>query len=401
MVQYLDLTGYLKFQLPVFPKKIILTLDKQYIAVAGDIEHDRYFAMGRQIHGKGTIQIWEFRVEAARDLNQLAVPPVCKYVICHSHGVCMDVKWCPSGNQTPDRLGLLAACFSDGVIAFYSVPKPQETLKYVQLTPIAYSRHADEYYNKIAWNKTFPTLVASSCADGTIVVWNLAEALEGDEFYPVTSIPVHDFNALNLSWSTKEPYFIASGGGDGRFCVTDMREDYPIYISKQSEPQYAASWNERKDAVILPGVDNYVRTILDDNFNKSMQVSLHENAVSAIACSSHHDFIATSSHDGTVKLALLILARMRDKHPFVTTMYRHSFLPEGSVFYEENIKKETMKGRTSEVVFNTVASFIQCVAWNPNPQSCTWLASGSRSGLVRVECAKKKAFKFFSDMDMY
>lgn len=35
--------------------------------------------------------------------------------------------------------------------------------------------------------------------------------------------------------------------------------------------------------------------------------------------------------------------------------------------------------------FNNVAHMVQTVRWHPGVEMATWLASGSRSGVVRVE----------------
>lgn len=49
--------------------------------------------------------------------------PKFKFGIAHSHGAVWSLDWCPSGCYQPSggRLGLLAAGFSDGTAAVYSL----------------------------------------------------------------------------------------------------------------------------------------------------------------------------------------------------------------------------------------------------------------------------------------
>ncbi|KAI0929118.1 hypothetical protein AcW1_006148 [Taiwanofungus camphoratus] len=189
----------------------------------------------------------------------------CEMVLCIDSGAAFELKWCPlpsndthqdpTSPSTPSarrKLGILAGTFEDGSLSLYAVPDPASVVVandgrdeashpiFVKLLkPLIRIELEETSCWALDWANS--EVIAVGCTNGSIAVYNIAQALKagdtaGPNILPTHYFTVHQSAIRSLAWIrapcvsatgelTKDnPTVIASGGYDGVECLTDIRD---------------------------------------------------------------------------------------------------------------------------------------------------------------------------------
>lgn len=95
---------------------------EQILAVAVQPDITKIYDYTKNDVHKSVIQLWNFGV--LQNNQPFSAVPHLEVIIAHQNGGCFSMEWCPSGAYEGGdgvRLGLLAACCTDGNVYCYSV----------------------------------------------------------------------------------------------------------------------------------------------------------------------------------------------------------------------------------------------------------------------------------------
>lgn len=154
-------------------------------------------------------------------------------------GPVFDIKACPSGGFTEDRLGLVAIASSSPRIDIVALPQPTDRelefadmIQAIKLRPSAVliqneSINASAAFPlKIAWSQAKGhSLVAAGFTDGKISVWRLGTTSKllirnGNEIIPIMTFVAHQEAITGLCFHhTDKEVLLASGSQDRRLKV--------------------------------------------------------------------------------------------------------------------------------------------------------------------------------------
>ncbi|XP_066532194.1 general transcription factor 3C polypeptide 2 [Hoplias malabaricus] len=225
----------------------------QYAALYCNKGMDDRHKMDVPFTEQALLQIWDL---GQLQMSRPASSPQLAYALAVDDGCIWDMKWCPAGAwelpntdkktfQMP-RLGLIAAAFSNGTIAVYSLPHP-EALKrqnkasgeasqasliyHVQpvMTLKLGSSQADHsslsgQCFSIDWLPVKPhNLLAAGFYDGIVALWNLStksplQRVRSPDrslcLYPYHCFPAHDNRIRSLSWCRASSVLLATVAED-------------------------------------------------------------------------------------------------------------------------------------------------------------------------------------------
>nr|CCA17576.1 conserved hypothetical protein [Albugo laibachii Nc14] len=195
--------------------------------------------------GAGLIQIWAVSTSSSL--------PYLIYAIAHDGGAVWGLKWCPQPCEVMEGIGMLAACFGDGTVQVFHVPRressqSQERTCVERLKPIICARIHNVIQMCLQWSPHSADQLLTGGSDGSIALWNLAhvyEVLHGNDNprHPIDVKPQRRFQdsdtvtkldtfdwgpgwvALRaVAWSPFDPYIFASTGNDSVLKIWDIRE---------------------------------------------------------------------------------------------------------------------------------------------------------------------------------
>ncbi|CAG8784390.1 30588_t:CDS:10 [Gigaspora margarita] len=362
----------------------------QYLAIGGyksTTEEHHYIARRQKNDVNYAIQIW--KIDCQDDATSIEDPKL-DIVICHEYGCTFDLQWCPYGAQDNckdafegqsehfiPKLGILAASFSDGSIGIFAIPKPdyvrhkfglsQDSNKplFVKiLKPLLVLSLPQVLCWTISWGGH--KKIATGCTNGDIAIWDIEDILTSN----ITNKNLSDLEAWN---SMENPSHTLSCGHDGRLLIFNEREPwFKNMIQRIRAFIMTTCWPCHYGGIAFADTDN-----------------------TRISASYFHPFMASCSADGTVKMANI--CRLRDRHqkPIQVTLYRIGLdEDQKTILFWDNIKSQE-----TTATYHTPQAFshffkpevsIQRIAWNPNLNAGTWIASGGTLGLVRVESADRE-----------
>jgi WD40 repeat protein len=140
--------------------------------------------------------------------------------------------------------------------------------------------------------------------------------------------------------------------------------------------------------------DNLIRYASNADLRKSNAVIQHQAIVWGIDASDYHLFIASASADGTLLITNPLRSRNRKFKNLHVPLYKTNFQPTTASSTSDNVVQFLEDLRPEERVPVPVQpellepdNWVCCVRWHPLASASTWLASGLRNGLVRVESA--------------
>ncbi|KAL7631190.1 UNVERIFIED_CONTAM: hypothetical protein RMT77_018507 [Armadillidium vulgare] len=227
----------------------------QYIALSSVCNPDVEVSMSKSENHRGLIQIWH-----CGKLNEADIPSLA-LCIAHEYGVVWSLAWCPSGiyekaevtnDSALNRLGLLSAAFSDGVIRVYLIPHPHQLKRkkifFKKVPEFSLIHHNYENFDiqcvKICWSPyKGHSLIAGSFTNGMVCIWNLtcsssvlrSSDTEGIKLYPINSISAHSGICSAVSFYPKtNGQHIATGGSDRTIKFWDLSEpEHPLTVIKK------------------------------------------------------------------------------------------------------------------------------------------------------------------------
>ncbi|KAK6490034.1 general mRNAion factor 3C polypeptide 2-like isoform X1 [Huso huso] len=236
---------------------------------------DRHKMSGTHIE-PALLQIWNIG-----DLQHFSCPTnkaTFAYGVALDYGCIWNMKWCPSGTwelpssnrkipQMP-RLGLLAASFSNGKIAVFSLPHPESLTAYktyqskgsasqqplickVQCTVVLEVGSVQASSNSqcgqcfcLDWIPMEDhKFLAAGFYDGTVALWNLTtksllqrvrQTNESVTLYPYHSFIAHDHAVRVVTWCKASSDFILTASEDRKLKFWDLRRTYePVNVIKR------------------------------------------------------------------------------------------------------------------------------------------------------------------------
>ena len=155
---------------------------RQYLAIAtsktGLVERS-----GVRVDGTHFFQIWDMGILLTESINgKCSIPaPQLAFCIQHPGQSVLSLKWCPRGAYTPpSKIGLIAACCSDGSIVVVAVPDPENVPQHYRGSVLAISfifRYCDSVFTPscLSWSVTASrVLLGSGTTEGVTLVWDFS-----------------------------------------------------------------------------------------------------------------------------------------------------------------------------------------------------------------------------------
>ncbi|XP_047674883.1 general transcription factor 3C polypeptide 2 isoform X1 [Tachysurus fulvidraco] len=226
---------------------------KQYVALYCNRNMDDRHKVNKLHTEHALLQLWDLgKLQMSRPLSS----PRLAYALAVDDGCIWSIKWCPAGAwelpttvrkalQLP-RLGLIAAAFSNGNIAVYSLPHPEHLTAHIPATgessqtPPIYrvqrimtvkvgSSQADHSGRSglcftLDWLPVKPhNILAAGFSDGTVALWDLCStspllrvrSVDGSfSLYPYHCFLAHDSIIRRLSWCRASSELMVTVGED-------------------------------------------------------------------------------------------------------------------------------------------------------------------------------------------
>ncbi|EUC63024.1 WD domain, G-beta repeat protein [Rhizoctonia solani AG-3 Rhs1AP] len=402
---------------------------------------------------ESTIQIWCFGPNKTPTDKTDQGTASCVLVLCLDDvPPARLLKWCPlptnDENEVGDtirKLGILAGVFGDGAVRIYAVPDPagyeaDNEPAYVRLTrPLVHLALPDARFTYLDWGNS--EVLAMGCSNGHIAVYNLKSAIQetpdphGLSVLPTHYIHVHQSRVQSVKWIRlpgepgQDPHMIVSGGFDGHIYVTDLRHPggMPVSMYRCRDVIQAVAFstygagiisNEHENMVKFTGLHPFV-------LGRGHNVTECRGPIWDIATSDLHPQVAVASSDGTLTIAnLLKYARKGSAMPsFIHTVYRMDLnrhtgelrmldmlvprdhkdyrhlsktrgVPQGLAPADATAAQRAAAERERDGFGTWEPSIaIHGAAWQPSRLAQAGvLASGTASGLVRIDVLREQVF---------
>ncbi|CAE6465036.1 unnamed protein product [Rhizoctonia solani] len=403
---------------------------------------------------ESTIQIWCFGPNKTPTDKTDQGTASCVLVLCLDDvPPARLLKWCPlptnDENEPPGdtirKLGILAGVFGDGAVRIYAVPDPagyeaDNEPAYVRLTrPLVHLALPDARFTYLDWGNS--EVLAMGCSNGHIAVYNLKSAIQetpdphGLSVLPTHYIHVHQSRVQSVKWIRlpgepgQDPHMIVSGGFDGHIYVTDLRHPggMPVSMYRCRDVIQAVAFstygagiisNEHENMVKFTGLHPFV-------LGRGHNVTECRGPIWDIATSDLHPQVAVASSDGTLTIAnLLKYARKGSAMPsFIHTVYRMDLnrhtgelrmldmlvprdhkdyrhlsktrgVPQGLAPADATAAQRAAAERERDGFGTWEPSIaIHGAAWQPSRLAQAGvLASGTASGLVRIDVLREQVF---------
>ena len=198
-----------------------------------------------------------------------------------------DVTWCESNEN------VVVSGSGDGSIQVWDVAQAKGPIR-------AFKEHEKEVYT-VDWSMTRDVqLVVSGSWDRTIKLWDI---MRNDSLSTFTG---HEHVIYSTIWSPHIPGCFASASGDQTVRIWDMKNNHrpQLVIPAHSTEILCCDWSKYDQNVLVTGaVDCSIRVWDIRNPRSPVNELLgHQYAVRRLKCSPFHDSIlATCSYDFTVR----------------------------------------------------------------------------------------------------
>ncbi|KZT71332.1 hypothetical protein DAEQUDRAFT_707212 [Daedalea quercina L-15889] len=419
---------------------------KQYLAVAPFPSSTHSPAIGiraqRPMHA--CIQIWSLsRSSDAMDVDETVDVDNgddpgemrCEMVICIESGPAFELKWCPLPandpvedtvhNTRPKKLGILAGTFEDGSLSLYTVPDP------ASLHPDGnppeqpiYIRFAEpflrfELEETMCWGMDWANseVIAVGCTNGSIAVYNIADAIKRpDETAPTHYFVVHQSAVRALAWvrapgvSAKgercadNPTVIASGGYDGLECITDIRDPVWNAMNRTRDVVNSLTYSTWCGGPVTIDHENIVKaySLSPIMLGRGQTILEPDGPIWSLAVSDYHPQLAIGVTDGSLLTTNTLRSTRRGgTNPFlIHRIYQldysrkdnewrmlEKFLPK-----EMSVKPNNAAARANRDTPVGTGAWpaqvgVQRVMWNSGNGlgEAPYLASSTGSGLCRID----------------
>ncbi|KAL9545340.1 hypothetical protein MBANPS3_007189 [Mucor bainieri] len=372
----------------------------QYLAVAGYkaavSEHHELDDIQATGEYKNSIQIWKLKLST----KQPSEDPLLDLCLLHDFGVIHDLKWCPYGayedgdvNEGLPKLGVLALTCGDGTLRILVVPHPNAVRKHMCRDEV------DPQATVYPWGGH--RKVAAGYINGAVAVWNIEAALEGDDSNTVEksrkylglSVNMLDASVRCVTWrGYDDPDRLLIAGYDGRLLLVDINDPFiPFTLQRARGIMYSCAWPGHSIMKVFCDGESMLRGISVNMDGSLSQTKFGELAgvCWSMAASEHHGQFACSSALGYVISGNIYQVKSRSLINTTNGVYR--------LYYNENndeyryvdgigiLSLAEAKALPTFRIYGKTHMAIQKVVWNPNKQTCGFLASGGSAGLCRVE----------------
>ncbi|ORY81743.1 WD40-repeat-containing domain protein [Leucosporidium creatinivorum] len=416
----------------------------EYLALTTISSHSA--SISRTINpGPSLIQIWsldmttpsDFAIETDKEEGGEGMKMVMG--LCIEEGDAWEVKWCPRGGSGEEdamqvdgeengRLGILAGAFADGSVSLFAVPDPKKAgaeegkVLYLKAKPILKLTLPDTTCDSIAWASH--ETIAAGCNNGYIAIWDVGSALRSGATItrPLQYFPTHTASIRSLTFlrtpplhrsldgtlnTDQEPTYIASAGHDGSTTLIDLADTTaPVVITHDRGFIGAIAWSPHTGCIVTHDADAAVRliSIKAKDFAATRAVVKLTGVVQNLATSDHHPFVASASADGACTLSNA--ARTSKKKAYKGHYFHRVFRLDfnrllGEYRMIDNLHVEstvgidsTLRPPSKATAKNDYAAItgawapeinVSRVCWHPSLNRACLLASGTVSGLVRVD----------------
>ncbi|KAK5692650.1 hypothetical protein LTR97_010962 [Elasticomyces elasticus] len=377
--------------------------------------------------GQSSICMWSFQADDAGYVDT-TVRPELALVLCTAWGAITSLKWCPVPCPEPTTLGLLALIAGDGALRVLDVPLSSRDATHMLVRRVLIeSRPNGTLCVCVAW--ICPTRLAAGCADGTLLIFDLEEALSASE-YRGLSIPVSTSEITSItSCAPSHPHMLLASSADGSLDLVDTGN-----ISSLVTPLTGVPFPTMLSRPLLLWHNYSQRAFTtDDNcevFARQLRKGSHKVAVSkarsiitAIAESTHHPCLLTGTAGGEVHVTNPIIKAVNPKgdiwqQTWFVHEWRRATAKEKDVadndamaltdedgdgtagrnglsrllegFKPERLRPDvrgevSVTAGSSPYVIYEEKTAITALAWNSNVQCAGWAAAAMADGLVRVE----------------
>lgn len=290
---------------------------------------------------------------------------------------------------------------------------------YLKLPAVFEVQLEEDAFTRIAWSPAHPhRRVAVGTSRGGVMIWDTMEIVQAVRTQhavdPVYCFVAHENYVRGLDWCSKDRDFLGSvlvsTGYDGRVCILDLRDFMaPSVLSRSRGFVTDVLWRPQFDGMIWTNPDNLIRYASNADLRKSSAVIQHHAIVWAIDASDYHLFVASASADGTLLITNPLRSRNRrfkNLHvPVYKTLFRGptpadaaaatdktyggdsggNSVNNGTVMFQEELRPEERMTVAVPPELMEPDAWVCCVRWHPLASASTWLASGLRNGLLRVE----------------
>ncbi|GAA5875870.1 hypothetical protein JCM3774_001107 [Rhodotorula dairenensis] len=341
------------------------------------------------------------------------------------------------------HLGVVAAVMASGALAFFALPKPSRIRSahaatssapsaplFVKLAPLFELRLQSSTIVSVAWGGH--ETVAVGCTDGTIAVWQVGDALRSAG-RDVNARPTHLARAHsgvvrsllfvpspppllpNRSESDvdKPPTGLVTVGYDGVATLCDLRAPDLAVASlyQQRAPINSVTFCAVSGVVYTHDTEDRIKAVFlkPSILGSEGRIAVHRGPVWSLTASPHHGLVVSTSSDGTAILSsgVRALRKRRVRGHFTRKLFRFDFKREtGELRMWDNLDDEhrqaldasnfsrtAKKGTAAEAAdpndSSTAAWALEqgvlCSEWHSSMDRCALLATGTASGLGRVD----------------
>ncbi|TPX44059.1 hypothetical protein SeMB42_g03180 [Synchytrium endobioticum] len=291
---------------------------------------------------------------------------------------------------------------------------------------------------KLSWGGH--SRLATATTNGTVQIWSMDEAaeqyramsegkVEGVDIDPLCNFYCHDSVVIALKYrdelsriydsewrsrgtfdgSIPKPNQLVTSGTDGKVILHDLRmPTVNVQIARFRAFLTGLTYASHNNVILFPDNEHIVRQTfmgVEDfkgarnkeedeviNKNTSSWLMYCKGYIWQLECSRFIPFVAAASSDGTLRIANVNRSAMlRSTKPVVVPVYRMEWKPDENLytFYEHlEIEDQPLTKNKPDHPLNTLFPqnvTIQRVAWSPNRVCASWVATGGRNGLVRLE----------------
>ncbi|PWN44803.1 hypothetical protein IE81DRAFT_320765 [Ceraceosorus guamensis] len=351
-------------------------------------------------------------------------------------GDAIQIEWCPVAHHTSKRLGLLGCLFENGRWEVYDVPHPllvqplsagkkEKEPCAVTLQPIFGASLRSDLFTCFAWGGQ--ERVAMGCASGHVAVYGVGDALRCESAScrpshyveasegPVTTLSFRMLPPLQTSLDEGEegaeestrlyvekedalPSVLFAGGMDGcvRLMDLDALPGGRVNLHHYRNLNHCSTFSPHFGSFVCDKVEGDTLTLVNMRalgYGSQKSLLRASGPFQTVKASYNHPLVAAGSANGGVYLFNLVrVAATRGPNKANVLLFRlevnrstgelrmlDDFLPRA--FAEEGHGSSWMP-----------CIGVQSVAWSPNVGRATLLASGTGTGLVRIDwCAPSQS----------
>ncbi|OZJ06997.1 hypothetical protein BZG36_00033 [Bifiguratus adelaidae] len=396
-------------------------MKRQYLAVAGyQGTMEENHIVGATGVGKNAIQIWSVPTSEGNEVPRLEL------CICHDFGWVWNMKWCPYGayevpgksDSSPStiaKLGILAVAFGDGIVRLYTVPHP------LNLSQTIEEQYGDGGMEVDAPSDTLFVSCPKSLVElgkpkpcqwtlcwagvnrlltgdvyGRVFLWDIERASRNNDDHPQPTFMVQAHEGCVRSIAVnclRDPVYFTTAGFDGKVVVFDMRDPWtPMIVSRQRTLQHTVAWPTRADKIAAMTQDESIKKIFltpGPMCKASITLVSMDGVTWMLASAQRHCYVAGVTNTGLLRMVNFYRDRNKYWLPVSVTLYKLEYNRSTSTFRYVDAIPLNPEPKATSSAFHTLLSkqevSLQTVAWNPNADTASWIASGGVAGLCRIE----------------